>query len=822
MKLLSILAFIVSVTTSFPAYSKVTQTEEAWKSFLITAKSIKKTDLFSSKYDNDLLPIKNSVEMDDIGILILHNMPKGVEIAVNDLINYLEKVTGKTINTQKSSINYKNLYFEGEIKNKNIIIIDSVNENSNITPEDNANFVITAKNYKIKSKDTNFIRIQANNHISMQYAIYHFMQLTGKRFFHYKEEFTPDIKETKLPANNFFYVFNNDSLMKIRGFSPHLYHPVPLSIAFHEPSDEHFEMMKDYIDWLVKNKQNYLLLPMLELDKKSKYLPIRDENKPKFKEWIPFANKIVNYAHQRGVKISIKLAFANFVSANSFALNPFNEISKSMDLDKKWKEITFLDKEVLAKKDLNILKKKETLEKEYLELLDKYAKEDLNEIKKLVDDFMQVSWDEITWHIGTSEFSPTNDDLTIRWMNDTYKYIKEKYPNVEMAVRSHVPPRPFSEKYNDSYFHLIKFADIGINNLIHTVQAYSLVDKAPVYGTGNFEHKLKYLYFSDPKRKDIYYPESSYWVTYDVDIPLFLPVYILNRKHDIEIVKQIDHLDGHATFTTAWEWSYWFNDYMSALMQTYPNRNLSELLSESFDVFGRAKEQLVKIFEETMLVQQDLLLDKNLHKYMKGVSWLTDFGITLKNNPLVNNFIEGTNSTPERLKPESLTKWKKEELVSFINSDLRNLEILMYKFQNLSKKIKSLEYIIPESSKSFYLEFCDSFEINYLRAKEVYFSWKAVSFYQLNKFDKNNEFIKESKIALNKAKNCISEAQKIVTNREKYYRDSSKYTYDNANEPTMWNDRYLTPVHNLNYWKTTYRESEEIVNKKSVNFLSLD
>ncbi|MFN4152417.1 MAG: hypothetical protein ACK4IX_15865, partial [Candidatus Sericytochromatia bacterium] len=242
------------------------------------------------------------------------------------------------------------------------------------------------------------------------------MELTGKRFFYYKQEFTPSVNNAKLPANNFSMSFKTNNLMKLRGFSPHLYHPIPLSVAFHNPSDKHFEMIKEYLDWLVKNKQNYVIFPMLELDKQNKYLPIRDDKKPKFKEWINFANKIVNYAHQRGIKISIKLAFANFVSANSFAIDPFKAMGQSIDLDKKWKEIKKLEKDNDSKEV------KSKLELEYNELLKKYAEEDFKDIKKLVDDFMQISWDEITWHLGTSEFSPTNDDLTIHWMNDTYKY----------------------------------------------------------------------------------------------------------------------------------------------------------------------------------------------------------------------------------------------------------------------------------------------------------------------------------------------------------------------------------------------------------------
>lgn len=795
------------MSNSFPAYSNSNKKED-WEKFLKEAHNVKKESLLENS-DNtnkfESIPENNSVLLEDISIFVPLKLENGVKIAINDLKKYFEELTGKTVLIQSYNLENNNFTFQEEIKSKNIIVIGNPkNENRNINVEDEENFSISAKPYKIKDKSVNFIYLESNNFISQQYSIYHLMELTGKRFFSYKQDFTPNIKKAKLPANNFLVNFKTNKKMKLRGFSPHLYHPIPLSIAFHEPSDKHFEMIKEYLDWLVQNKQNYVILPMLELDKQNKYLPFRDENKPKFKEWLPFANKIVNYAHQRGIKISIKLAFANFVSTNSFAINPFKAVSASIDLDNKWAEIEKLDSK-------NHLKEKLTIE--YNQLLKKYSKEDFKDIKKLVDNFMKVSWDEITWHIGTSEFSPTNDDLTIEWMNDTYKYLKENYPKVEMSVRSHVPPKPFSKKYNTPYFELIKFADIGINNLVHTVQAYSLIDKAPVYGTENFEHKLKYLFFSDPKRKNIYYPENSYWVTYDVDVPLFLPVYMLNRKQDIDIVKKIDHLYGHVTFTTAWEWGYWFNDYISAKMQISPEKTLNELLSESFMVFDKAQEPMVKIFQKLMLSQQEFLLDKNLHKYMKGVSWLTDFGITLKNSPLVNSFLEGTNSTPERLKPEVVSNWNKKQLDTFINTDLKDMELMMGKFNDFSKDLNILENLIPNESKSFYLEFCDALKINYLRSKQIYYSWKAIVLLREGKLERNNELKKEAKKYLFRSKSALQEAMLVIKNREQFYKDLPEYTYRKLESPTIWNDRYLTSVHNFTYWELTYDEIKNIFEK---------
>lgn len=811
--ILSAFAILNIITPS--SYAK---TEEDWNKFIKEIRNIKKEELFkesNSNISSNILPQEKSINYEDVIILIPENINSGLKLAIEDLENYFNKVSKKNIaiKTYYGSPTSGYFFQKENINNKNVIIIkksDDFKENTGLNYEENSSFSIKAKYYNINNKEYNIISLEADSNISLQYSIYHLMELTGKRFFYYKQEFTPTLENIKLPYNNFEQNFKTNKFMNLRGFSPHLYHPIPLSIAFQEPSEEHLSMMKEYIDWLVKNKQNYFILPMLELDKKSKYLPIRDESKPKFNEWLPFAQKIVDYAHLRGVKISIKLAFANFISSNSFAIDPFKALNQSVELDKKQEKIN-----VNCWSNHNLEDKKIDCSdvKGYNELLEKYSKEDSEDIKKLIDDFMKVNWDDITWHLGTTEFSSTNDDLTINWMNTAYDYIKQKYPKVTMTVRSHVPPKPFSKKYNEAYFQLMKYANADINTLVHTVQAYNLIDYAPVYGADTFEHKLKYMFLSDKNRKNIFYPESSYWVTYDVDIPMFLPVYSLNRTYDVKLISQLDNLYGHATFTTGWEWGAWFNDYISAQVQSEPEKTLKNHLEEFFYVFGKPSEKMVALFKDIMFTQHEFLLDKNLHKYTKGVTWLTDFGVSLKHNPLTNSFFKGTDSTPERLRPEKLINYDKKELDNFINTDLSDLEILMNKFNDFSKNFDYLAKEINPETKFIYEEFADSLKINYLRTSEVFNLWKAVSLFRQAELDKNDVLKKEAKKYLFRSRRNIDDALVIIKKRESLYRDKPEYTYLKLEAPTIWNDRYLTSVHDAIYWETNYKEAEKIILK---------
>jgi hypothetical protein len=66
-----------------------------------------------------------------------------------------------------------------------------------------------------------------------------------------------------------------------------------------------------------------------------------------------------------------------------------------------------------------------------------------------------------------------------------------------------------------------------------------------------------------------FYPETSYWVNVDVDVPLALYVYGQRRVHDMRLIAREEdrrgvRIDGVMNFDSGWEWGYWLNDAMLA------------------------------------------------------------------------------------------------------------------------------------------------------------------------------------------------------------------------------------------------------------------
>ena len=88
-----------------------------------------------------------------------------------------------------------------------------------------------------------------------------------------------------------------------------------------------------------------------------------------------------------------------------------------------------------------------------------------------------------------------------------------------------------------------------------------------VCNASTFHSQLQSLYLSHAQV--IYYGETAYWVSVDVDVPLFLPLYGERRLHDLRLIAAKEdsmgiHIDGQMNFDSGWEWGYWLNDVITA------------------------------------------------------------------------------------------------------------------------------------------------------------------------------------------------------------------------------------------------------------------
>ena len=315
----------------------------------------------------------------------------------------------------------------------------------------------------------------------------------GFRFHHPRESIIPSLVSWPLPEQ---FTFTGSPRFEKRGFHLHTLHPIELTEQLHNPMHPGaLEDVKSYIDWLARNGQNTF-----------QFFLLRDVDR---KTWPAHARRIVDYAHQRGIRCGI-------------------EISLSMIQQQAFQSITLL------------------------RLYPSYQKQ--------VDDTLawlfQAPWDYVSLDVTMGEHLPFLDRLLPDVQMHIEQQVEKRY-GARLMYATHVIGPDNGMKVRRP-----KLPDSGI--MIHTVMCYSASEaNAPVYGNKNQRFMLEAAIEENKRRETWYWPESSYWVGFDTSVPLLLLPYLDARWDDIETMARLG-LSGHLTFSSGWEWGYWLVDWSIA------------------------------------------------------------------------------------------------------------------------------------------------------------------------------------------------------------------------------------------------------------------
>lgn len=164
---------------------------------------------------------------------------------------------------------------------------------------------------------------------------------------------------------------------------------------------------------------------------------------------------------------------------------------------------------------------------------------------------------------GTSEFTPTNYDKTLEWLNLAAQVSDDH--GAQIFTRGHISVNQQHEKYGNYNF-LSQHANSNVGVWPHTVMFYGLEDKkAPMYGNENFEGMKNFMLSQKGKRPNWFYPETSWWLGMDIDVPIFLTDYLYSRAEDFKLC-YLSEIEGHVNFTTGQALGYWLFDWNLALI----------------------------------------------------------------------------------------------------------------------------------------------------------------------------------------------------------------------------------------------------------------
>ncbi|MDP8256527.1 MAG: hypothetical protein P9M14_12325 [Candidatus Alcyoniella australis] len=526
--------------------------------------------------------------------------------------------------------------------------------------------------------------------------------------------------------------------MERRGFHIHTMHPIE-AISFLLGTDEaDLPYAFRWIDWCVRNKINYVQWELLRT--------------VDFDNWLPLAAQIAEYAHLRGVKIGIVVGFV-FSQQKSYMIVP-------------------RPRELCA-----------------------------DELRSNIDELMQVPWDHINIEMGGSEFVEADDELTVAWMDLTAEYLAQRWPGTDASVKVHCSTGQTAEHYGDINFNfLAKFADPRMGVYPHTVMFYDLEGKADVYGNQDFLYMRDFLIETIGQRPVYYYPETAYWCTFDIDVPLFMPLYLYTRWKDTVLIAGAK-IDGQVVFTTGHEWGYWLQDWALARFSWDASLDWTDPLVDLGQIFGtQAGVEVGQVLTELISYQQSTLIDRGLIPYIAAEDALDELG-----------WLVGILTHPKPITFQELYNADRTQLAGFEQQILPALIEMALSYEAWTERLVQLRTQVPEQTLPWLEELIDSVRINALRCAHSYRLYAGVCQMRGAELGLADHSADQAYVHFAEARDDIKwQAAGVVRKREAAYRYPFEWSsgWDEPGNVTSYPFRYIWTVHHVIFY--TRREAQAI------------
>ncbi len=455
--------------------------------------------------------------------------------------------------------------------------------------------------------------------------------------------------------------------------------------------------------------------------------------------------------------------------------------------------------------------------------------DEIRQIEEGVAHMMEAGFNYLATKPGTTEFTAVEDKRMLEWMNALAITADEDH-DAPVYIKVHASTGQYADDFEDpttgeaiNFNFLPHYADSRLGVMPHTVQHYSLSDPAPTYGNEDFSEIRRFLNEQAGSRPTVWHPETSYWVSFDNDVPLFLPVYASRRVHDLRLLAgdedagrmgRGEHagatMDGQLTFSSGWEWGYWIQEVVTARAAWDPHTEydtdeqaLEALLKPVERVFGEAGEELVQWLVDYTRVQQDLLIEgrvdgaipddvvrRNGQAYLQG--WETWDDISHSLADLLG--VEHGRMQPERVGLVEMRSrsFERAEYSDFVAPLLMEMKV---RFEKLTQRLKEMGDDIPANALALYAEIRDAAKMTELRARQIRGLYAYVD------AEENGPSYEGAKQYLASARDALDEAISISAQRERHYRVPAERIAAWRDNPTVYPFTYLWTVRSLFYWQ---------------------
>jgi hypothetical protein len=576
-------------------------------------------------------------------------------------------------------------------------------------------------------------------------ALYGLLQeKLGYRFYHPRRTITPEHTSWPLPDS---FVMEAAPRFEKKGFHLHTLHPTELAEQMLDPDHPGaLADVKEYLDWLARNQQNVI-----------QFFLVRgiDRNR-----WIPHAQRIIKYAHARGILVGIQISLSMLQQRAFQAINLLRPFPS-------WKR----------------------------------------QIDHALDWLFQAKWDFVTIEHAMGEHLP---DLS-RLLPSTSEYLAEqladkygtKLFDSTHVIRSRREIDAASSSAPESDFcpdgSKVPTSPDSTGTMIHSVMCYSVTEPdAPVYGNRNQRFMLDRARAENRRRETWYWPESSYWIMFDSSVPLMLLPYLDARRSDMETMEKIG-VPGHLTFSSGWEWGYWLTDWSVARWSWRYAENGEAAkngpLSSLNDLFPAGR--LNNLWREALDLQNLFLKERKLLQYMSALPPFAELF-----PPFNRPFQPVPDVSPARL-PGSGDR--DIQVLNLVIRDLEEYAIGMERIiSGLDEEIAGyVRHSDMPHQLLLYGELKRGLQITVLRARHRGTTIRALMA-AVGMGPRENETAAD---LLKQAAAIRHNALKLVRQQENLYRYPVEHLARRRKSLTAYGFGYLYPVSSLFFWE---REEEQV------------
>lgn len=457
-------------------------------------------------------------------------------------------------------------------------------------------------------------------------------------------------------------------------------------------------------------------------------------------------------------------------------------------------------------------------------------------------------------HFGPTEFTVTPDRQTVDWIDWAGRKALAIDPDIRVVVNSHITGDQATQHYGDlgcppgtnasgkaDYYDLAFHTDKRFAVKVHTVMFYPLEGPAFVYNQKSFAHKLCLMKKASAAGRPLsWFPEGSWWLSFDNPIPVYLPLYIWSRWRDVQLLKPLLAARGsgtvyaHRMFNSGQEWGYWQQDYAVGLLHWNSDLKLGQLLDELLDPLCapaqwrsgcKARRDARTVLEELIAYQRRAYLQRTDHRGKPGGLYSYMAGEDPADELAAST---GFAFRPVRVSFSQVARWDKKQLEHFRETDLAALAEMDRKYSGWVAQLRALRDDVPDAGRVWLDEIIDGVEIDELRARQAHELYSAVIAFRSTQLaagrgaEKTAATLaaaaKAAKPLLERASKTLTAAQTVIHRREESYR------YPLAQEigggvtkatavanGTTYPYRVHTKTHLLTYWNNRHERAKALI-----------